>query len=501
MKKKATFFSSALAGVLLLASTTQSYATLNYTISFTASGVTTSVGSVQVQNLTKGTTVTVPDGNTLILIGQETAVDALSANNAGIRISQNASAGTSTLTFYASQAGSTEVAAYALDGRKVVAQTTRLEAGNNSLELSLPAGMYVIRVSGAGYAYSAKLQSQTGNATQAEIKFLSNKNTEASALQKIKTAVTGTTTMTYTSGDQLLYTATSGTYIASVPDVPTESKTTNFVFSTLPTSAIPAGTFIMGSPTSEVNRYSDETQHSVTLTAFRMSKYEITNAQYAAFLNAKSISSDGLYAAGAYPTETLIYDSQVSWDDFGIHFSWDFGLHYSNSQWIPAMGYENAPVIYVTWYGATEYATYVGGTLPTEAQWEYACRAGTTTPFNIGYFLTNLQANYQWGSPYNGGTNTVTTSLNKPQTVGTYAPNGYGLYDMHGNVWEWCADWYGTYPTNTQTNPTGAGIGEFRVYRGGCYWVAAQDCRSTIRSYIGPGMGTYDLGFRVVLVP
>ena len=491
MKTKTTFIRSALAAVLLVLASTQSYATFSYTISFTASGTTTSVGSVEVTNLTKKTSVTVPSGNTLTLTDVSTAVDVLRANNDGIRISQNAGSGTSTLTFYAEQGGNAQVAAYALDGRKVVGQTTRLEAGNNSLELTLPAGMYVIRVSGTGYAYSAKLQSQTSAATQAGIKFMTHTKVEASAPQKSKSIQPSTTTMTYTTGDQLLYTATSGTYIASVPDVPTDSKTINFNFAVIPTSAIPAGTFTMGSPTGELNRRDDETQYQVTLTAFRMSKYEITNTQYAAFLNAKSIGSNGLYAAGAYPTQALIY-ANTSW-----------GLTYSGSQWVPVTGYENAPVINVTWYGATEYATYIGGTLPTEAQWEYACRAGatTTTPFNTGALLTNLQANYNWASPYVAGTNTVTTYPGKTQAVGTYAANAYGLSDMHGNVWEWCADWYGTYPTTAQTNPTGATTGSSRVFRGGGWGSYAQNCRSAYRISLYPINNRNNLGFRVVLVP
>jgi len=486
MKTTVTFFHFALVAVLLVLATLQSFATLNYTISFTGSGVTTSVDNVQVKNLTQGTTVTVPSGNTLTLTDQATAVEEISTGKTGIRVSQNPNTGKSTLTFYAAQAGNVQVAAYAIDGREVFGQTARLEVGDNSLELSLPAGMYVIRVSGTGYAYSAKLQSQASTATQAEINILSNTKVEAYAPQRSKAMAISSTTMSYTAGDQLLYTATSGTYIASVPDVPTESKTINFSFSTMPTSAIPAGTFMMGSPTTEVDRYSDETQHTVTLTAFRMSKFEITNAQYAVFLNAKSIGSNGLYAAGACPTQTLIYARTV---------------HYSGSQWVPVVGYENAPVIEVTWYGATEYATYIGGTLPTDAQWEYACRAGTTTPFNTGNFLTNLQANYNWAYPYNGGANTVTTYPDKPQTVGTYAPNAYGLYDMHGNVLEWCADWYGTYPTTAQTNPTGAATGSYRVIRGGTWFNAAQYCRSAYRRYDYPNTWSDGIGFRVVLVP
>jgi len=254
---------------------------------------------------------------------------------------------------------------------------------------------------------------------------------------------------------------------------------------------IPAGTFTMGSPTSEVNHGSDETQFQVTLSAFKMSKYEITNAQYAAFLNAKGIGSDGLYAAGAYPTQALINASSGSYD---------FGLHYTGGQWVPAVGYENYPVINVTWYGSAEFATYSGGRLPTEAEWEYACRAGTVTPFNTGACLSDAQANYNWTYPYNTCTNTNTTYPGTTQAVGSYAPNAYGLYDMHGNVWEWCSDTYGTYPPTAQTNPTGALTGSNRVIRGGGWYGFARFCRSADRYFGDPdGSGNY-IGFRLVLL-
>jgi len=255
------------------------------------------------------------------------------------------------------------------------------------------------------------------------------------------------------------------------------------------TVLIPAGTFTMGSPLTEVGRSNNETQHQVTLSTFRMSKYAITNAQYAVFLNAKSIGSNGLYAAGAYPTQELIYASSGSND---------WGLHYSGTQWVPVAGYENNPVIVVTWYGATEFATYVGGTLPTEAQWEYACRGGTTTPFNTGNYLTKQQANYSLAKPYNNGTNTVTTYQGKTMQVGSYTPNAYGLYDMHGNVREWCVDWLCTYPTTDQTNPTGAATGSYRVIRGGNWHDGAQYCRSAYRDYNTPSNYSTYFGFRVV---
>lgn len=275
----------------------------------------------------------------------------------------------------------------------------------------------------------------------------------------------------------------------NTPDMPKELEKLP-----IKTVLIPAGTFTMGSPVTEKGREDDETQYNVTLTKFRMSKYEITNSQYAAFLNAKGIGSDGKYVNGSYPTKVLIYASNK-------YSSENFGLIYNVNKWEPVSGYENNPVRFVTWYGAKEFATYVGGTLPTEAQWEYACRAGTTTAFNTGDFLTNLQANYDWEYPYNGGTNTVTTSLGTTQAVGTYAPNGYGLYDMHGNVYEWCNDWYGEYSISPQTNPTGPLNGSSKGYehviRGGSIGEFASSCRSANRT-VGYSDFNSLTGFRIV---
>jgi formylglycine-generating enzyme required for sulfatase activity len=254
------------------------------------------------------------------------------------------------------------------------------------------------------------------------------------------------------------------------------------------TALIPAGTFTMGSPTSEPQRGGDEVQHQVTLSAFRMSKYETSNAQFAAFLNANNIGANGIYAAGAYPTEPLVYDCGVS-----------YGLSYTGAQWQPAAGFENHPVVCVTWYGAAEFATYAGGRLPTEAEWEYACRAGTSTPFNTGNCLDYTQANYYWPAPYSGCSNANTNWLQQTQEINSYSPNAYGLYNMHGNVWEWCADWYGAYPTAAQTNPSGPSTGTYRVIRGGSWPDGAQNCRSAARYGTDPnGPG---IGFRLAFVP
>jgi sulfatase modifying factor 1 len=274
---------------------------------------------------------------------------------------------------------------------------------------------------------------------------------------------------------------------------------------------IPGGTFIMGSPTTEPERSHWENQHQVTLSAFKMSKYEITNAQFAAFLNARSIGSDGKYAGGAYPTKILIYASPLL--DSAGKYRFDWGLHYTGGLWVPVQGCENHPVIFVTWFGATEFATSVGMRLPTEAEWEYACRAGTITTFYSGDCLPDAQENYNWRVPFGDHfppycKNINTIPPDKTQPVGTYLPNPWGLYDMHGNVEEFCSDkvdLYEHYPSTPQTNPTGPAQGDFRAMRGGAFDECAYQCRSAFRkrTYVESkyeevaGVGYWFCGFRI----
>ncbi|GHU66985.1 hypothetical protein FACS189413_00940 [Bacteroidia bacterium] len=278
---------------------------------------------------------------------------------------------------------------------------------------------------------------------------------------------------------------------------------------------IPKGTFMMGSPTSEPYRYSDETQHPVTLTKdFYMSKYQVTNAQYAAFLNANNIGNNGLWASGSYPAQRLVSASNGSYN-WGLN--WDNG----NKKWVPVSGYDNHPVIYVTWYGADEYARWVGGSLPTEAQWEYACRGDypdkatevNTPPFGIGTGrkLTGDMANFYATRPYDLDHNPSGDYDNPSQNVlyqgkttavGSYPDaNNYGLYDMHGNVYEWCSDWYGNYDSGSVSDPNGSATGSNRVFRGGGWISYALHCRSAFRNNINPVNAYDDLGFRVVFVP
>ncbi len=127
--------------------------------------------------------------------------------------------------------------------------------------------------------------------------------------------------------------------------------------------------------------------------------------------------------------------------------------------------------------------------LPSEAEWEYACRAGLSSGrFHFGDTLAKGQANFG-------------DDPGHPCDVGSYPPNAFGLHDVHGNVFEWCADWFGDYPAGPLTDPTGPARGTYRVFRGGSYHLPAADCRSASRGLVGPHVRQHFLGFRVARVP
>jgi formylglycine-generating enzyme required for sulfatase activity len=265
---------------------------------------------------------------------------------------------------------------------------------------------------------------------------------------------------------------------------------------------IPPGSFLMGSPGNEPNRSYDETQHKVTLTkGFYMSKYEVTNAQYAWFLNANKIGQSGTDAHN-----TLLIQAS-----YGSH---DWGLHWNSlwSWWEPALYCANRPVINVTWYGAKAFADWVGGNLPTEAQWEYACRGGTHLPFGIGSgtYLDGSRANFNGHYIYDyakGGQQGYWSGgyyLGRTNDVGSYKPNNYGLYDMQGNVSEWCLDWY-WFDKNMDSTPAIDPVclippdsHHYRVLRGGSWDSQAQYCRSAYRIASEHDYRNSNTGFRVV---
>jgi formylglycine-generating enzyme required for sulfatase activity len=267
---------------------------------------------------------------------------------------------------------------------------------------------------------------------------------------------------------------------------------------------IPAGEFVMGSPASEERRTDDETQHRVRLTRpFYLGAYEVTQGEFQQVMgrNPSHFSATGLgkdNAAWSKANTSRLPVEQVSWYDAA-----EFCNRLSEADNLPPY-YSLQDITRND--GAITKATVqiVGGAgyrLPTEAEWEYACRAGTTTPFHFGAQLNGREANTNGNYPY--GTTAKGPFLQRTTTIGSYASNAFGLYDMHGNVWEWCQDWYDAdYYTGSPTDdPRGPESGAARVLRGGSWVSDPRFCRSAYRGWFEPALRDSDTGFRVARTP
>ena len=245
------------------------------------------------------------------------------------------------------------------------------------------------------------------------------------------------------------------------------------------------GAFDMGSPRGEYLREKDEAQHKVTVSPFMISRKEMTNSEYRT-LTGKTPSE---FKDGAAPAEN------VSWYD---------AVACCNAR-SKKEGLKPAYIIKgrdVTWDRKAN-----GYRLPTEAEWEFAARAGTKGPFSTGDAISQTEANYYGHYPY-GIERSYFTPENmkvkpgryngKTLPAGSFKPNRLGLYDMHGNVGEWCWDRYGAYPKEAAKDPAGAASGNFRVTRGGGWNDFARHLRSAAREPFPPEIGSYNIGIRLV---
>ncbi len=224
---------------------------------------------------------------------------------------------------------------------------------------------------------------------------------------------------------------------------------------------IAPGDFLMGSPKNERQRGADETQHKVTLTkGFYMGIHLVTQEQWKDVMG----STPSFFKA-----EKKLPVEGISWDDCQA---------------------------FVNKLRAKDKKAY---RLPTEAEWEYACRGGTKTPFHFGETISVDQANYNGQFVYGGGKKGDYRRKTTP--VGSFPANAFGLFDMHGNVWQWCQDWYGEYSSKDTIDPHGPEKGQARVLRGGAWFCEPQYCRAAYRYWYNPKERVQNSGLRVCFNP
>lgn len=256
---------------------------------------------------------------------------------------------------------------------------------------------------------------------------------------------------------------------------------------------VEGGTFEMGCTPEQSDCEDDEKPvHTVRVDDFYIGKYEVTYGQFKEFIDATSYKSDADKGNGSY-----IWNGS-SWEmKSGVNWRCDVnGNTLSPSEY-------NHPVIHVSWNDATEYCDWLSKQtgeayrLPREAEWEYAARGEATTTSSASV----ASAPYKYS-----GSNNIDkvawyddNSGSKTHPVGQKQANELGIYDMSGNVWEWCSDWYGSYGSGSQTNPVGAASGSYRVLRGGSWYNDASNCRVSNRGSNNPGYRNNIIGFRLVL--
>jgi len=252
-----------------------------------------------------------------------------------------------------------------------------------------------------------------------------------------------------------------GPVVFSWPPAETPNEITNSIGMKL--VLIPKGTFTMGSAAAEEGADGDEQQHEVTISqTYYLGTTEVTQGQFERVMD---------YNPSWFLTRVMLKDSSMHPVE---KVSWEEAVQFCKR--LSALPAERA--------AGRVYR------LPTEAEWEHACRAGTETAFSFGDDADALGDHAWWGI----------NSEESTHPVGEKKPNAWGLYDMHGNVWEWCSDWYGDYPQEAVTDPKGAPGGFGRVYRGGGWGFSARLCRSACReNAFEPSYANFSLGFRVAM--
>jgi formylglycine-generating enzyme required for sulfatase activity len=262
---------------------------------------------------------------------------------------------------------------------------------------------------------------------------------------------------------------------------------------------IPAGEFVMGSPPTEPDRLTNETPHHVQITrAFWLGETTITFGQFSKFVEAtgyRTAAEQAGVSHGAWNVAAGRWDTRPdgSWKNPGFAQN------------------EKHPVVCVTWHDANAFCEWLGARenrrcrLPTEAEWEYACRAGTTTAFPWGDNPDDGAGRANGDDATAKNIFTIFPAFNwsdgfiYTSPVGTFRPNSWGLYDMIGNTLQWCGDRFGTYPPGAVTDPMGAANGGERVLRGGAFVYGPARCRCAFRGRNSPGFENFYIGFRVVL--
>jgi formylglycine-generating enzyme required for sulfatase activity len=377
---------------------------------------------------------------------------------------------------------------YNIQGQKVIILIDgTISAGEHSVSwnghddsgMPVGAGVYLYQLRAGGRSETKKmllLEGGIGKTSEAASPIGDrndvHKSVRESTVSTYSVTITRNDIITYRERSILLY--NDGKYNFTVT-----RKTPDLTF-----VPIPGGTFQMGDE--EIER----PVHRVTVSGFEMSAYEITNAQYCAYLNAAketgditATSSSVTGAKGAYNGKEYL---NLEGDTYNPQYP--SYITFESISFSVVSGKENYPVEFVTWYGSKAFALYYGLDLPTEAEWEYASRWG----------------NHQYKYGTDDGTigtskaNYFSSEIYQPVKVGRYSPNPFGLYDMCGNVIEWCHDWYGNYSSSDQTNPSGAQTSTSRVVRGGSCYNSDETCRSSCRSTATLGNNGMIIGFRVV---